>query len=256
MKLAAWNINSIRARKARLLAWLDSELPDVLCLSETKVQDEQFPSAEILERGYHLATYGEKAYNGVALLSRAPLADVARGLGDDVSDPQCRLISATTFGLRVVSLYVPNGGELTSDKFTYKLAWLARLRAYLERTAKPDQPVLLGGDFNIVPRNSDATFPEAWRESVLMHPRARAALENVMAWGLTDLFAAHHPRGGLYSWWDYRRLAFPRDDGLRIDLWLGSAPLAARCLRAWIDRDARKGLQPSDHAPVLIELEG
>lgn len=254
MKLATWNINSIRARKERLLAWIRERGPDVLCLQETKVVDAEFPFAELSALGYRAAAHGQKTYNGVAIASRDELTEVRCGLADGVDDAQCRLVSARTAGLRVVSAYVPNGGELGSDKYAYKLAWLARLRSYLERTARPDEPLVVCGDFNVAPRDSDVAYPEAWRETVLFHPSARAALEPLWQWGLRDLVAEKYPQGGVYSWWDYRQLAFPRGDGLRIDLVLATAPAASRCERAWIDREARKGKQPSDHAPVVVEL--
>jgi exodeoxyribonuclease-3 len=255
VKLACWNINSIRARKERLLGWLDTAKPDVLCLQETKVVDAEFPAAELLERGYQSVAHGQKTYNGVAIVSRQPLVDPRRGFDDGADDSQCRLLVAETFGVRVASVYVPNGGELGSDKHEYKLAWLARLRGWLERTARPDQPLILCGDFNVAPRESDVAYPEQWHETVLFHPSVREALQPTLAWGLRDLFAEKVPAGGVYSWWDYRQLAFPRGDGLRIDLVLGTAPVAARCEKAWVDREARKGKQPSDHAPVLVELK-
>ena len=254
MKLACWNINSIRARKERLLAWLDAARPDVLCLQETKVVDAEFPAAELAERGYQSVAHGQKTYNGVAIISRQPLTGTRTGFGDGGDDSQCRLVVADTLGLRVASVYVPNGGELGSDKYQYKLAWLGRLQAWLERTARPDQPLVLCGDFNVAPRESDVAYPEQWQESVLYHPSVREALQPVLAWGLRDLLAEKVPQGGVYSWWDYRQLAFPRGDGLRIDLLLGTASVAERCERAWVDREARKGKQPSDHAPVLVEL--
>ena len=256
MQLATWNINSIRARKDRLLAWVDQRKPDVLCLQETKVVDAEFPAAELEARGYTSVAHGQKTYNGVALVSRTPLEDVRRGFEDGGDDSQCRLITARTAGVRVASVYVPNGGELGSDKYAFKLAWLARLAGWLARTARPDEPLVLAGDFNVAPRESDVAYPDAWRETVLFHESVRAALGPVLAWGLRDVLAEKIPEGGVYSWWDYRQLAFPRGDGLRIDLVLATAPVAARCERAWVDREARKGKQPSDHAPVLVELGG
>jgi len=254
MKLASWNVNSVRARQERLCAWLAERQPDVLCLQETKVTDDDFPFTELARRGYVAVAHGQRTYNGVAILAREAPSEVQRGLEDGVDDPQHRLIAARVGGVRVASVYVPNGGEVDSDKYAYKLAWLARLRAWVERTARPDEPLVLAGDFNVAPRPCDVAYPEAWESSVLFHPTARAALEPLFAWGLADVLADKTPEGGVYSWWDYRQLAFPRGDGLRIDLVLATAPVASRCTRAWVDRDARKGKLPSDHAPVIIEL--
>ncbi len=254
MKLACWNVNSIRARRERLLAWLGKEQPDVLCLQETKVQDDDFPFGVLKEAGYEAATFGQKTYNGVAILSRTQLADVRLGLDDEVDDPQARLISASVRGVRVVSCYVPNGGEVGSDKYTYKLAWLERLHAYLERTAKKDDALIVCGDFNVAPRPCDVAHPEAWKDTVLCHPSAREALAKLGAWGLCDVFAEQHKEGGLFSWWDYRSLSFPRGDGLRIDLVLATRSVAGECQSCRIDRDERKGKLPSDHAPVIVEL--
>jgi exodeoxyribonuclease III len=252
--IATWNINSVRARKERLLAWLEQRRPDVLCLQETKVVDAEFPALDLEKVGYRAVCFGQKTYNGVAILSRHEIAEVSFGLGDGVDDPQCRLLSARIAGVRVVSAYVPNGGEVDSDKYAYKLAWLSRLRAWLGRVSAASEPLALCGDFNVAPRDEDVADPQAWQQSVLCHPTARQALVEVMAWGLGDVFAAKHPEGGVYSWWDYRMLAFPRNQGLRLDLILATACLAARCDEAWIDREARKGKQPSDHAPVLASF--
>ncbi len=254
MKLATWNVNSIRARKERFLAWLTQRQPDVLCLQEIKLVDEEFPTAEVEALGYCCAVFGQKTYNGVAILAKQALTEVRRGLEDGVDDAQSRLISAKVSGVRVVSCYVPNGGEVASDKYVYKLAWLERLRHYLERTARPDEPLVLAGDFNVAPRPSDVAYPEQWESSVLFHPEVRAALAEVTAWGLVDVVAEKLPQGGVYSWWDYRQLSFPRGDGLRIDLVLATQALASKCSGAYVDREARKGKQPSDHAPVVVEL--
>jgi exodeoxyribonuclease III len=254
VKLVCWNVNSIRARHERLVALLARHTPDVVCLQETKVADAQFPHEELHELGYQTASFGQRAYNGVAILVRGDVSDVRCGLEDEVEDPQARLISARAFGVRIVCCYVPNGGELTSDKYAYKLAWLKRLRSYLERTSHPDEPLVVCGDFNVAPRACDVAYPEQWESSVLFHPSAREALDNVAAWGLIDLLAEKVPQGGVYSWWDYRMLAFPRGDGLRIDLILATPPVARACHTTGVDRDERKGKQPSDHAPVIAEF--
>lgn len=254
MKLATWNVNSIRARLTRLLRWLDGQKPDLLCLQELKVTEGHFPFAEIEGAGYHAAVYGQKTYNGVAILSRTPLQEVEPGFGAGDDDPAARLISARVAGVRVISAYVPNGQVLGSEKWAYKLEWLRKLRAYLDRTARPQDKLVLCGDLNIAPEARDVAQPAAWEGSVLYCPEARAALEEVRAFGLVDAFRLHHSEGGLYSWWDYRMLAFPKNDGLRIDHVLVTEPLAPLCTASFIDRNERKGEQPSDHAPVVVEL--
>jgi exodeoxyribonuclease-3 len=254
LKIATWNVNSIRARQDRLLAWLDRAAPDVVCLQELKVTDKDFPHDVLRGAGYHAAVYGQKTYNGVAILSRMEPADVRRGL-PGFEDPQARLISAQLGAVRVVCGYFPNGQTVGSDKWAYKLQWIAHLRRWLAAEFRPTDPLVLCGDFNVARRESDVAQPEAWVDSVLFHPDARRALEELLAWGLIDVFAQQHPEGGLYSWWDYRMLAFPRNDGLRLDYLVATAPLAAACRSATVDRDERKGKQPSDHAPVIAEFE-
>jgi exodeoxyribonuclease-3 len=254
VKIASWNVNSIRTRRERLLGWLAKKAPDVVCLQELKAPDEEFPAEPLREAGYYSASHGQRTYNGVAIAARAPLAAVAAGLGDGVDDPQARLLSAEVGGLRVLSVYVPNGASVGSDKWEYKLAWLARLRGYLERTADPAQPLVVCGDLNVAPADLDVARPDAWRESVLCHEDGRAALRRVLDWGLVDAFRERHPDLAAYTWWDYQRLAFPRGDGLRIDHVLVTRPLVARLRDAGIDRDERKGKLPSDHVPVWIDL--
>ncbi len=253
MKLATWNVNSIRARLERLLAFLDREAPDVVCLQETKVPDADFPADVLRARGYAAALHGQRTYNGVAILSRLPLEDVQTGFSGDGAppDPQARLVAATVEGVRVVSAYFPNGGGVGSDKWAYKLDWMARLRRLLG-TLDPGQPLALCGDFNVAPDDvRDVAFPDQWQNTVLTHPDARAALEDLRAWGLLDAVRLHHHAAGPYTWWDYRSLGFVRNDGLRIDHVYVTEPLARRCTDAYVDRDERKGEKPSDHAPVV-----
>lgn len=251
--LATWNVNSIRMRLERLLGWLERQQPDVVCLQELKVAGDEFPRADREARGWHLAVHGQKTYNGVAILSREPPADVTAGMVDGVADDAARLIAASIRGIRVVSVYVPNGHIVGSDKWAYKLAWLARLRSWLGRSATPDVPLAVCGDFNVAPADADVARPEEWRDSVLCHEEARAALRALTAWGLVDTIRLHHDpaAGGPYSWWDYRMLGFPKNNGLRIDHILATPPLAARCTDAYVVREERKGKQPSDHAPVV-----
>jgi exodeoxyribonuclease-3 len=254
VKLVTWNLNSIRARTERLLAWLDRERPDVVCLQETKVEDAGFPADALRAAGYELATFGQRSYNGVAILSTAPLLDVTRALGDGEDDGDARLIAATTHGIRVVCVYVPNGQDLASDRYPYKLAWLRRLRAYLERTASAEQPLVLCGDMNVAPGDLDVWSPEKWQGSIHCSQPERDALAEVASFGLVDLFREHNPDAKLYSWWDYRGVSFFKDQGLRIDLIFGTRPIAARCTACTIDRTARKGQDASDHAPVIATI--
>jgi len=255
MKIATWNVNSIRSRLERLLRWLEKTGPDVVCLQELKATDDVFPLDPIRDAGYHAAVYGQKTYNGVAILSRTKPSNTDRGFGDDVDDPQARLIAADVAGVRVISAYIPNGQTVGSEKYDYKLDWLRRLSKYLERCYEPSDPLILCGDFNVALDDHDVANPERWAGSVLCHQAAREALEDVRRWGLADVFRQHHPEGGLYSWWDYRMLGFPKNDGLRIDHIFATEPLTKRCIGAEIDREERKGDKPSDHAPVVAVFE-
>ena len=197
MKLATWNVNSIRAREERLARWLGANQPDVLCLQELKVTDEAFPLLAVQGLGYHAAVHGQKTYNGVAILSRTELAEVERGFGDGGDDSQARLVAARVGELHVISAYVPNGQEVGSEKWAYKLEWLRRLRAWLDRRFRPSDRVALCGDLNVAPEARDVCDPAAWEASVLFHPEARAALESVREWGLVDAFRLHHQAPGL-----------------------------------------------------------
>ena len=255
MKLATWNINSIRARNDRLFAWIARERPDVLCLQETKVEDAGFPLDALKQAGYQVVTFGQRSYNGVAIASTQPLAEVTRGFGDGADDEDARVIAATTHGIRVVCVYVPNGQDLTSDRYPYKLAWFRRLRAYLDRTAAPDAPLVVCGDMNVTPDDRDVWSPEKWNGLIHCSPPERTALAEVAAFGLVDLFRARNGDAKLYSWWDYRGVAFFKDQGLRIDLIFATRPLADRCTACTIDRAARKGQDASDHAPVIAILD-
>jgi exodeoxyribonuclease-3 len=250
-KLAAWNVNSVRAREERLLRWLSAHRPDVMCLQELKVQDEDFPLLALKAERYHAVVHGQKTYNGVAILARTEPTDVEKGLPGDT---EARLVSARIRGVRIFSIYAPNGGEVGSDKWQHKLDWLRRLRAHLDAHLDPMEPAALCGDFNVAPEARDVADPPAWEDSVLFHPEARAALRRVLDFGLVDAFRLHHPEAGFYSWWDYRQLAFPRNKGLRIDHVFTTEPLARRSTAASIDRNERKGKRPSDHVPVVAEF--
>jgi exodeoxyribonuclease-3 len=255
VKLATWNINSIRARTERLLTWLGNEKPDVLCLQETKVEDSGFPIEALRMRGYEVVTYGQRSYNGVAIAARAPLTDVVRGFGDGEPDDEARLIAATVNGLRVVCVYVPNGQDLTSDKYTYKLAWYQRLRRFLDRTASTTDRLVVCGDMNVTADDRDVCDPVKWAGQIHCSAPERAALGELLAFPLVDLFRMKNPDGGVYSWWDYRGVAFFKNQGLRIDYIFATPPVAERCTACTIDRNARKGQDASDHAPVIATLD-
>jgi exodeoxyribonuclease III len=253
MKLATWNVNSVRSREERLLRWLDKTRTDVLCLQELKTADATFPRESIEAAGYHAAVFGQKTYNGVAILSRVEPTNVQRGMGD--ADPEARLLSAEINGVRIINAYFPNGQTVGSEKWAYKLDWMRRLGEYLDRHCRPSEPVILCGDFNVVRDDRDAARPDDWAGTVLCHPDAREGLEAIRQWGFTDVFREHHPAGGVYSWWDYRMLAFPKNNGLRLDYIFATAPMTQRCRSAEIDRDERKGAKPSDHAPVVAVFD-
>lgn len=255
MRIVTWNVNSIRARKARVLDWLTRrELPDVVCLQETKVTDDAFPRAEFEALGYAVTTCGQRTYNGVAILSRAAPTAVTRVLPGDPEDEQARFLALETGGVDVVCLYVPNGRSVDSEKYAYKRAWLARVRAFLHAECHADRPLAVCGDLNIAPHDRDVCDPKEWEDTVLFHPDMRAAFASLCDWGLTDSFRLRHPDATAFSWWDYRQLAFPRNQGLRIDHVLVTRPLAERCRGVEIDRDERKGKGASDHVPVVAEF--
>lgn len=258
MQVATWNVNSVRAREARVLKWLEAGTVDVLCLQELKVVEDQFPFEAVQQCGYHAAVYGQKTYNGVAIISRVEPKDVIKGMGPSDPDPQARLISARIGDVLVMSAYFPNGKTVGSESYEYKLQWMDRLVDYLDHATSPTDRVVLAGDFNVAPHDSDAANPGDWAESVLCHVSAREALDRIRQWGLVDVFRQHHPEGGIYSWWDYRMLAFPKNNGLRIDHVFATAPVAQSSTSAWVERDQRKGGQadkPSDHAPVVVDFE-
>lgn len=255
LTVASWNVNSITVRLAQVIDWLNVHRPDVLCLQETKIPDERFPKAAIEAVGYQVVYSGQKAYNGVAILSRLPISQVRSSLPGDDETAQKRLIAATIAGIEVVNVYVPNGSEVGSEKFTYKLAWLERLYRWFERDFDPQGAVLLCGDFNIAPEARDVYDAQAVAGKVLFHPDEHAALARLQQWGLIDTLRIHTEEAGLFSWWDYRAAAFRRNLGMRIDqIWV-SAPLAARCTAGWIDRQMRAADSPSDHVPVVASFE-
>lgn len=253
MKIATWNVNSVRVREPRLLAFLAREQPDVLCLQELKVVDEDFPRDSVGRAGYEAVTFGQKTYNGVGILVKAgtKIDNVSRSFEDGDDDPQARVIAADVLGVRVVSIYVPNGGDVGSEKWAYKQSWLKRLRAYASSRLDLAGKVAICGDINIAPEARDVAKPDRWKNSVLFHPEMTTAFRELLALGLVDTARIHHEGEGPFTWWDYRMLAFPKGDGLRIDHIFASRALAASCSGVRVDRDERKGSQPSDHAPLI-----
>jgi exodeoxyribonuclease-3 len=253
MKIAAWNVNSLKVRLPQLLEWLAAQQADVVCLQETKLEDHNFPRQEIEAAGYEVAFSGQKTYNGVALLSRLGLSDVVCG-NPHFPDPQKRLIAATVKGARVISAYIPNGQAVGSDKYDYKLSWLAALEKWLGEELARHPQLALAGDFNIAPDDRDVHNPAAWAGQILCSEAERAAFQRLLALGLQDSFRLFDQPEKSFSWWDYRMLGFQRNLGLRIDHILLSSPLAQQCTAAGIDREMRKRERPSDHAPVTAEL--
>jgi exodeoxyribonuclease-3 len=253
VKLATWNVNSIRARLDHVLAWIDANEPDVLALQELKTEAEKFPWAEVEALGYRCLVEGQKTYNGVALLSRDEGRDVSRGISD-YADEQRRVIAATFGDVRVINVYVPNGQSVGSDKYRYKLDWLDALAAHVQRELKAHEHLAIVGDFNIAPDDRDVHDPAAWHEQVLCSAAERDRLRALLDLGLVDAFRLFEQPEKSYSWWDYRELAFRRNRGLRIDLVLASQALAQRCSACVIDKAPRKLEKPSDHAPVVALL--
>jgi exodeoxyribonuclease-3 len=250
MKIVTWNVNSIRVRLTRLLSWLDRNQPDVMCLQETKVVDSDFPSEEIKQAGYYCEFSGQKSYNGVAILSKNPATNVINSLPGDPSDQEKRFLCAEIDGIQIINVYVPNGSELGSEKYQYKLNWYQRLRNFLDNNFNTQQQVLVCGDFNVAPDDRDVWDVKHWTGQLHFSEPEKSAHQNLMNWGLKDALRLHHPEAGIYSWWDYRSLGFQRNLGLRIDHILISEPLAARSKDVLIDRNERKGEKPSDHVPV------
>ncbi len=255
MLVATWNVNSLRVRLPQLLDWLAQAAPDIVGLQETKVVDEDFPRTELALAGYHAVFTGQRTYNGVALLSRAPASAPLVALPARPADEQKRFVAADFGTLHVVNAYVPNGSAVGSEKYAYKLNWLGDFRAYLERVLAEHAKVLVMGDFNIAPADIDVHDPAAWKGQVLVSDAERAALADIAALGLHDTFRYLNPDTQAFTWWDYRAAAFRRNQGLRIDHILASAPVLAACRACRVELDVRRAERPSDHAPLLLELD-
>jgi exodeoxyribonuclease-3 len=236
----------------RLLPWLAETQPDVVCLQETKCTDEQFPELALRSAGYPCAFHGQKSYNGVAILSKIEPRDVRAALCDEVVDPHARVIAATIGNVRVFSVYAPNGQAVGSPAYDYKIQWYARLRDYL--TKEQNAELVVCGDFNVAPEDVDVHDPQLWRGAIMCSERERAAFQQLCEVGLIDTLRLHHKENGMFTWWDYRMLSFPKNRGLRIDAVLAGEELVKRCTAAGIDRDMRKGKDPSDHAPIWAEF--
>ncbi|MDE2385072.1 MAG: exodeoxyribonuclease III [Alphaproteobacteria bacterium] len=260
MKIATWNVNSIKAHFEQVTEWVRAEKPDVLCLQEIKCEAQAFPAAAFEELGYACEVNGQKTYNGVALLARGKIENVVRGLPGDDSDEQARFVMGTVFGasrpVTVAALYLPNGNPAPGPKYDYKLGWMQRLKALAQELLKAEGPFVLAGDYNVIPALADMKRPEAWVNDALWLPPSRAAFQELTALGLTEAFRALHPRdSGAYTFWDYQAGAWPKNNGIRIDHHLLSPQAADMLVAAEIHREARGHEKPSDHVPVVITLE-
>jgi exodeoxyribonuclease-3 len=254
LKIATWNVNSVLARLPQVVRWLEAASPDVLCMQETKCVDERFPAEEFARLGYVSESFGQAAYNGVAILSRVKCEQVCRGLPDDETGAQSRLLAATIDGVRIVNVYIPNGQSVGAEKYHFKLEWIRRLRAFFDSGYQPSERVLLCGDFNVAVEDRDVHNPELWRGRILFSEPEKDAVGRVKQWGFVDAFRMHNQEANQYSWWDYRAGAFRRNLGLRIDhVWV-SESLAQLSAGVVIDKEPRRWEKPSDHAPVVAEF--
>lgn len=253
MKIVAWNVNSLKVRLPQLLDFLATRQPDVVCLQETKLEDHNFPKADIEAAGYQVSFSGQKTYNGVAILSKAPLSDIQTGI-PDFADEQKRVLAATINGVRVVCVYIPNGQSVDSDKYQYKLKWLAALTGWLKEELAQHPKLALLGDYNIAPDDRDVHDPVAWKDQVLCTEAERDAFGKILSLGLKDSFRLFEQPEKTYSWWDYRMMGFRRNMGMRIDHILLTQTLAENCTASVVERDMRKLERPSDHAPVMATI--
>ena len=253
-KIATWNVNSLKVRLPHVLEWIESEQPDVLALQETKTTDDNFPLNEIKEAGYFVSYTGQKTYNGVATLCRAPLETIATCI-PDFEDEQRRVLAINNSGITVLNLYVPNGSEVDSDKYRYKLDWFANLHPFITKLLSNNDRLIILGDFNIAPEDRDVHDPQEWQGNVLVSAPERAEFDKLIAQGLVDCFRLFDQEDNCFSWWDYRAAAFRRNRGLRIDHILASKALFESCKKCYIDKNPRKLERPSDHTPVVAEFE-
>lgn len=255
MKIATWNVNSMNVRLPHVVEWLQSNEPDVLVLQEIKQLTEKFPTDTLQEIGYHSIASGQKTYNGVAIISKTPATDPVTDF-PDFDDPQRRILASTVGDVRVIDLYVPNGSEVGSEKYDYKLNWLMSLRKFLAAEMQQHENIVVLGDFNIAPADADVYDPEKWGDAILCSPLERQALGELIDLGLTDVFRKFDHPEGTFSWWDYRAAGFRRNAGLRIDLILTSNNMTGRCIASYVDKEPRAWERPSDHAPVVAEFDG
>ena len=257
LRIATWNVNSLAARMERLEEWLRYAEPDVLCLQETKMSDQAFPAARFADLGYQAVHHGNGRWNGVAILARSDVTDVARAFSGEDPDTvaECRIIAATCQGIRIMSVYAPNGRSVGSEHYEAKLQWPARLHDEIASTCDPRQLLAVCGDFNIAPDDRDVWDPLQFTGSTHVTEPERRALGRLLDWGLVDVLRSHYDTGGIFTWWDYRGGGFHRHHGMRIDLVLATRALAARSTFVLVDRNARKGPRPSDHAPMLVDIE-
>ena len=254
MKIATWTVNSMNVRLPHVLEWLQNHEPDVLVLQEIKQLTEKFPAEALREIGYHSIASGQKTYNGVAVISKRPASDPVTDF-PGFEDPQRRILASTVDGVRVINLYVPNGSEVGSEKYEYKLGWLAALQSFLEEELAAHDNLVVLGDFNIAPADADVYDPEKWGDAILCSPLEREALEKLVALGLTDVFRKFEQAEDTFSWWDYRAAGFRRNAGLRIDLILTSDSMTNHCTASYVDKEPRAWDRPSDHAPVVAEFD-
>lgn len=254
MKIATWNVNSLKVRLEQLINWLDQHQPDVIAIQETKTEDQNFPLSQINDIGYHAIFAGQKTYNGVAILSKIPAAEIANSFPNDPNE-QKRVISATFNDVRVINIYVPNGESLTSDKYVYKLDWLEKFTTHVKQQLTHHKKLIILGDFNIAPENEDVYDPRVWQGQVLFSEPERAALKKLIALGFADTFRLFPQDPASFTWWDYRAAAFRRNMGLRIDHILASHKMVNLCKSCKIDKAQRKLERPSDHAPVMAEFD-
>ena len=256
MLIATWNVNSLKARLERVTQWVNENQPDVLCMQETKMKDEVFPALTFAEMGYESAHFGQGQWNGVAIISKVGLTDVVTNFAKPIApDHEARIISATCNGVKVVSVYVPNGRSLEDDHYKYKLEWMKKLKQHADVIAKPSERLVIGGDFNIAPTDEDVWDVTKFEGATHVSAPEREVFADLCAWGLTDVFRQLHPEPKVFSWWDYRNGSFHKSEGMRIDFLLATKSLLSEVEASSIDRNARKGEKPSDHVPVTITIK-